>query len=362
VPVAVALLAGACDLPASAPRARLWTLFDLDRLARGAANAEPGPSLAANAGVPGGIPLSHFLTETDAGPQLTLSTTFTDDYRSAYFTTELWSGFDEVWVQPAYLPATVGADGAVTPVDGATPIFSVGPASAFYSPYWQIIYFEVAAGTAPDTFTASRQVIDSGATLIPGAGRLMTLAPDTTALPPADQGPPSARPPRQQGWLDGQPISFFQLGDNVHWGSDRVVEENPLFVFLKRDASGQLQKLDVPSVSGPGPIGHAGPTPRAANGDPLYGALWRVYTVELPPGAGPNLMSDPSDVVYGRVALDASCLADPANLVSKTEGSACTWLDAESVIEANIDAQLIRRTGLLITCPFVGYQDRPVNL
>jgi len=77
--------------------------------------------------------------------QLALGDTRTDGYRSAYVTTELWAHFAEVWVQPAYVPVTGwNADG--TPVrllgpDGHWhPIFSVGPHSAFYSPFWQIVY------------------------------------------------------------------------------------------------------------------------------------------------------------------------------------------------------------------------------
>jgi hypothetical protein len=394
---ALALTIGAgavagCGSDAGPPRARLWTLFDFDRLARGAGDGPP-PLVAGGAGLPSGLPVSHFVTETSAGPELTLGTTFAGGYRNSYFTTELWAGFDEVWVQPAYVPIT-GVDDSGQPqkllgADGAWhPIFSVGPASAFYSPYWQIIYFQVPAGTAPDKYTSATQVLDSGLPLTPAEAEVMTLAPDGTVLPDTTRA--IAKPPRQQGWLDGAPIAFFALGTRTfQWGPDRVVGEVPQFQFTMRNADGQLVLLDVPSVSGPGPVGHAGAPP--VMGNPLYGGLWRVYTVELPPTArvfAPSLytdlearlaaqkipvvgqypdpvnttMSADTEVVVGRVALNPDCFADPNNAASTIEGSQCVWLDSETQVETLLDPATIKRTGLLITCPFVSYRDMPVSL
>jgi hypothetical protein len=377
---------GGCALPATPPRARLWTLFDFDRLARGAAGGgtDTDIALADGAGVPGGVPLSHFLGTTSDGDELTLGTTFTEGYRSAYFTTELWSGFDQVWVQPAYLPVT--ASGAALP-----PIFSVGPGSAFYSPYWQVVRFTVPDGTAADAYTSVRDVIDSGLPLRRGEGQLMTLAPDTVVLPAAPTRA-IARPPLQKGWLDGQAISFLNLGvGTFRWDADRVVAESPLFVFVMKNSDGQLAALDVPSVGGPGPVFNEQLTIPIDGNKPLYGTLWRVYTVELPPTARAfappaytdieqklaakhlptvgqyadaySMPADPMafaqfDPFIGRLALTPDCFADPMQI---TMDSACNWIDGERVIERMFDPALIKRTGLLITCPFVSYKDAAVT-
>jgi len=271
------------------------------------------------------------------------------------------------------------------------PIFSVGPGSAFYSPYWQIIRFTVPDGTAADAYTSARDVVDSGLGLRRGEGQILTLAPDAVVLPDTTRA--IARPALTQGWLDGQPISFLNLGVGTFtWGADRVVDETPLFVFVMKNSDGKLQALDVPSVGGLGPVFDEKLTvPIDPVNKPLYGALWRVYTVELPTTArafvpaaysdiGPLLAAKhlPVDAPYadvfaatpddaahatydpfvGRVAATPSCFADPAQI---DMDSACNWIDGERVIERTIDPSPIKRTRLLITCPFVSYRDGAVT-
>ena len=62
-------------------------------------------------------------------------------YGAAYVVTEVWTDFDELWVQPAYVPVKGWSAGKPQPLTLPgpwEPIFSVGPGSRFYSPFWQI--------------------------------------------------------------------------------------------------------------------------------------------------------------------------------------------------------------------------------
>ena len=108
------------------------------------------------------------------------------------------------------------------------PIFSVGPSSGFYSPFWQIVYAEVPADTAPDALTSARQILDGGYPLTPSGGWTMPLVPDMTS-PPTRPGDFRPVPPR--GWLDGEPISFLELRTlDVRVGpGTNVVEEAPIY-------------------------------------------------------------------------------------------------------------------------------------
>jgi len=79
---------------------------------------------------------------------LTVFPSFVDTRPAAYVTTEIWDEWSRVWAQPMYVPVT-----SVQPVDGpvrlagSRPIFSVGPGSRFYSPYWEVWYVVVPAST-----------------------------------------------------------------------------------------------------------------------------------------------------------------------------------------------------------------------
>ena len=202
--------------------------------------------------MPGGLRVRDYVTKDDAGYHLTLRDTWTEAYRSAYVTAEIWIGFDEVWVQPVYVPITGFADGdprrssSTRPRGAWSPIFSVGADSAFYSPFWQVFYFQVPDGTDPDALTSARQVIDSGLPLIEGPARTMSLVPGAVG-PAADggglgSGDRRARRRSAPGYLDGKPISFLDFGtDTFSWNEDLVVDETPLFVLVYRDDDGNLR-------------------------------------------------------------------------------------------------------------------------
>jgi hypothetical protein len=389
----LAAMAG-CDLPAAQPRPRLWTLFDLEPL-----YTQLGPSgaIADGYGVPGGLPLSSILASDPTSPQLAIGNTFTLGYRDAYVTTEVWAGFPQVWAQPLYIAVvTWAADGTVTYPAGATKptfIFSVGPHSAFYSPYWRGIYFEVPPDTAADAFTSARQVLDAQLPMHEGPGWVAPLVPGPiTVIPDPIDGARISQPKTVQGWLDGQPISALNFGTGTfQWDATFVVAETPLFVMMMRDTSGDPVPLGIPSVGGEGPLFSGAPAQIAGPGQPRYGSYWRLFTALAPQSArvfvppqsplhdvvaakgvpvaddryGADVLAAPlADIAdfVGKIALNPDCFATLNQLDPQSGAGACVWLDSQGALEANIGSAGIDRTDLLVTCPFVNYQDMPVKL
>lgn len=409
-----AVASAACSLPANPRHPKLFTFTDLAALADPTA---PDATFADDAGVPGGLRVREYVTvnPTDGTRHdLTMRNTWTEGYRSAYVTAEVWTGFDEVWVQPVYVPITgfdpaTGAPLKLVDKDkGAwSPIFSVGSGSAFYSPFWQVFYFQVPSGTEAEAYTTARKVIDSGLPLVPGPARTMSLVPkdERIGLPKTATGSiqlvggPQAV---SQGYLDGQDIGFLDFGaGKFTWDDDQVVDETPLFVLVHRTADGTLEQLHAPTVAGTGPLYANRPARVTPDGVPLYGAYWRLYTVEVPPTArifGPSAVFSASDLAdfppsllatdygasvtaagkedvsqwFGRVALNAVASAD-ATVAScfdsydklDTRGGLveghCDWLDSQPAIEASIPPSAIEKTDILVTCPFVSYHDLAVT-
>src|SRR5262249_55420801 len=145
-------------------------------------------TIAPDDGLPGGVPLGNITMGPAVppdGPLLTIRSGLAEGYALTYVTTEVWANYAQVWMQPAYAPITGWVNGApqkvVDPSDGKwRPIFSVGSGSGFYSPFWQIVYVTVPAGTTADTFTSARQILDSGYPLTPSQGQTMPLVPAGT--------------------------------------------------------------------------------------------------------------------------------------------------------------------------------------
>jgi hypothetical protein len=376
----------ACDAPRPA-NPRLWTLFDVAALYAGGADSTF--RIATDAGLPGGIPLADFYDKDSATLKVRLG--WAEGYQAGYVTTEVWSHFGEIWVQPAYVPVTGWTDGKPQPLTMPwKPIFSVGPESRFYSPFWQIIYVDVPPGTADGALTSARDVLDAGYTLHPGEGRLWVMGAGDKTVGPFSVGGAFLSGPQPvgggtpvTGWLDGAEVQVLDFpATPVDWDDDKVVAEVPIYRFVLRTGDGKLYAPDMPSVLGTGPPHAHTPAPK----DPTTGAVtakysgyWRIYTVVVPAGAhvfaphGTALydelagvgvpvddvsyapgVADPADpaddqYVVGRVALNPSCFTgdyDP-------QSAACLYLDSQDEIERYVPADLIRPTDITVTCPLV---------
>jgi hypothetical protein len=353
-------------------------VFDVQALYAGGAPMTKG--LAPADGLPGGVPLGNIASAAvpPAGPTLFDRTGVADGYLVKTETTEVWSNYDQVWMQPAYVPITGFANGVPQEVLDAAghwhPIFSVGPQSAFYSPFWQIVYVTVPAGTTTETFTSAKQILDGGYPLAPSQGQTMPLVPDGTI----GGGKPG------RGWLDGAEISFLNYGAaTFSWdAATNVVDEMPIYTFTVTGPDGTPQVLQhMPEVLGTAPPGVPPPAPPMLGGVPRYVAYWRDYTVPVPPAPARVFAPPGSDVAAdmlalglspgwytaaydtydaagyqafeGRVALNPGdpstgtpgCFDDPGAL------DTCTWLDSQAAIEANVDPAAIAATGITVTCP-----------
>jgi hypothetical protein len=389
--VVVALALGAlaaCDAP-RAPSPKVWTLFDVQSLyADGKSGSD---AIAIDAGLPGGVKLGQLLADpTTAYARPTI----TEGYNGSYFTTEVWSHFDEVWLQPMYIPVTRWENGAPVPLAPGTWIFSVGPRSGFYSPFWQMVYFDVDENTPMDAITSVRQVLDGKYPLHFGPGRTVSLVPDNVVGPPGDT--PAIPFTTGSGWLDGERVSFIDFGKATFtWNEHAVIDEIPIYVLLFRTPDGHLVAPNIQTVAGTGPPGSGGPPAPIIANELRYVAYWRIYTVTLPASArvfspGADLQQMLTDagvsVVGGEYTTEGKAYAnqlsgwvalnpDPTNAMagcfstgggldpdpSNTNSNKCIWLNSQAAIETYVDRSAIQRTDVTVTCPFVTIAGRPVS-
>ncbi len=337
----------ACGQAPSSPAPRLWTLADLEAL--GAAGQT---AVATDSTLPGGIPLARIL-----GPNGSLfpRPSLADQYNASYVTTEVWEGYPQVWIQPMYVPVSGWVNGApVVVADAATglwkPVFSVGTGSGFYSPFWQVFYFDAPAGTTADTFTSAKQILDAGLPLHEGPGWTIPIVPDGFSWAGT-----AARP--ETGWVDGATVATLNFGKRLFtWNPDtNVVDELPIFVFVSHDSAGNLVAPDLRTVAGTGPVGSGGPAPATSGIQPLYSSYWRIYTVEIPASvtAFPDAAAAAFPEYAGRLVTTPDCLSDPDTL----DPEACSYLDSQGAIEHAVAPWAIRATDVTVTCPFVSYRD-----
>jgi hypothetical protein len=380
--LAVVVVAAACSEAPRPPDPRLWTIFDLQPR-----SADPTAAVAADAGLPGGVPVAQVLGAD--GATLAVRPAL-DVYEAGYVTTEVWAHYDRVWIQPMYVLVTGWeADGPVPVRVGGVvqPIFSVGPKSGFYSPFWQTIYVQVPADVSPQALGSVRAIIDSGYPLVPGPGRTVSLVPDGTTVPASpDIGAPRAG----QGWLDAAPISFLDFGTGMFtWDEDGVVAETPLYHFVFPTADGTYVPLDVPAVAAGGPRG-SNLAPPTLNHQIRYAAYWRLYAVKVPltaavfappaqtevlrpgllealrstvvpvveaSGYSPDVATDPSVPQYiGHIAADPTCFG-----VTPLDLESCAWLDTQDHLERRVDPTAVEATAVTVTCPIVSVNGQPIT-
>jgi len=310
-----------------------------------------------------GVPAAQLLErDTDGVVHLKVHRAFADGRPAAFVTTEIWVSYaDGVWVQPLYAQSV---DGQML-VAGAPRIIDVGPESSFYSPFWQV-NLAVVGDVPGDRYRSAKQLLD-------GASAIVPAVPHTCPLRPLDMAGSIALPPPWDAW--NLPLRAIPTGEAVYdnegastrvglfdFGVDLfraradthdgvVVEELPMFVFA--DADGRLL-ADVPRVAG------AAPRPGA-------GALWRIYKVTLPRGAGAfhgsahpaavaSIAAD-SDALEleGRVALDVGCFDDAADFPD-----GCVWLDSQAKLESLLGSASVQPTAMTANSPLVLYDKQAV--
>jgi len=374
---------GGCSQAAAPPAAKLFTLFDVQALYTGGMLGSD--AIAANDGLPGGILLKLILNQPASDGSLTLAarSAWSDNQLVAFLTTEVWVNYPQVWMQPVYVPVTRASAGGplqfLGGVSQPTPIFSVGPASAFYSPFLQIVYAEVPADTAPGALTSARQILDGGYPLTPSGGRTMALVPDKVALPATVDLPPTVALPTDvsppaTGYLDGAVVSFLDFGPSMFtWDPNtNVLQEAAIYVLTFIGPEGKvLASPSIPTVLGAGPPGSGVALPGGLQRNSAY---YRVHTVVMPTTArvfvqpGSTLeMELPDDLVpftgfapgasdlqiakfSGRVALDGACFSDPTQLdPTSTSPNKCIWLGSEAALETNLDLSTEETTAITVT-------------
>jgi len=155
--------------------------------------------------------------------------------------TDQWREFPRVWAQPLYVLVT-GFDprGAPVALPGALPIFSVGPSSRFYSPFWQTYYATVPAGTDPASVRSADRIVAAGYPLTPGPLRLASIGTRELGL-----SHPAGKPPvhpftndalvdhvAQQGFADAGLVFFVDFGASRFRVDDRNVVQETAMVHL----------------------------------------------------------------------------------------------------------------------------------
>jgi hypothetical protein len=388
---------GSCTSDENTQTAAVVTLFDIQ------AQMAAGRRVIA----PINLPMAGRFTYTNEALSIDVSPAFSDGLSAAYITTEYWEGFSKVWVQPMYVMVKAPL-GKMDPIAGVLPIFSVGPDSAFYSPYWRV-FFVVVPDLAPvPEFRTTTDVLNSGYRLIPGPARLCSLAPTGTDITAKRAGMPPLHPLTAQetvgptvttaGWVDGyaKPVSVVSSGDDrFTYNAQGVVDESPLYVFRRQSDGPTGPKIaGLPSVGGRDasgkPRGSAAPDNR-----PAFGSHWRLHFVDLPATAGVMVPTDPTPKqmakihgiqvaglkalpidmgdagrdIFFRPVLDAeTCRIRIEKAQGTIEGirtpllSLCRFLDSESKIQEFLPPEKIVRSDVLATCPWVTYRGQAVPL
>lgn len=366
---AVALgLLWACDSGPPARAAKVWTVQDFVEKA----NKLDAKGLPLDFGgwrpeelvVEAGQPLL-FPTGTQSGPRgLTLFPAVAAGKAAAFVITEIWQDHPTPWVQPVWMPR----DEAGRPLDGVNNVFPVGIDSTFYSPFWRAeeLLTEQLSDT---TYRSARDVLSARPTRRSGSIIFCPFAPGDTGF--ADDGsgtkdpmtltlatlkpaPPLVHPgwlplKLSEGWVDGQPVLYFDFGLDHAPADEQTLAEAPAYFFVRQAGD---RPLPLAAVLPP---------------DALRHALIRRVDVVLPPGAAPFvppgraalrallLARDPSLTVPELVdpALDAfpqlvlRVAANPACFSAPGFPADCDWLDSPARLEAlRSDLRLERQVQL----------------
>lgn len=376
----------ACGSNPAPPAGALWTTFDFVAAQKGSRF----DGQVTQAGQPLRLlsaPFSSTVVNQDpATPGLTVFPAFSEGRPAAYVTTEIWEQFPRIWVQPLYVPVqSYDANGPVFYPSGDS-VFGIDATSRFYSPYWQVYYFVT---DKPNTYRSAKAILDAGFELHEGPGKFCAISPEGLgpAQPAGAAGPVRplsgeaiGAPAAGQAYVDGHRVYYVDLGnDRFRWDPvTKVVTESALFGFAVRGASGEAALVDLPKVGGTGPL-FSGIPALAPGGRPQFGGLWHLYSVLLPktaavyvPSGKPALRAsveaqglaappppagrDGDDALTLKVAADKACFATAAAF------DACTWLDSQAQIEAQVADFRLEDTGLRVSCPLLLYKGKAVGV
>ncbi|QSQ26286.1 hypothetical protein JY651_15715 [Pyxidicoccus parkwayensis] len=395
-----ALLSTGCgsragDEAPTGPVPRIWTLRLLrEHLARtstqpeGLANLGVGePITLRGHRLPQWSPPYHRLERLQARSQdgFNVLPAFSEGRPAAFTVLEVWEHVPEVWVQPWYVLVTEydAAHPDAHRLKGALPLVDIGDDSVFYSPFWEVTYVEVPKDTPPDRYRSATELYASGLPMHRGGGLLAPLAPSDLTPAMAEGSATPLRPlsgdgvgvpERGEVWLRGRRVSYLDFGTRAFtWNTSAehngVVDEAPLYLFATADAAGRPVPLGLPPVLGPGTR-----TGRPHSGAPRTGALMRPHLVLLPPGAGPFIpseltqlkaslrergvnvvdahptaeqLAEAKDYVL-RVALNPECFQDLTRFPQ-----ACRWLDSRAAVEAHVEPAAVLPQDVLFTAPML---------
>jgi hypothetical protein len=386
----LSLLGSACadfDLTFADPepppiKPRLWTLFDMQ-----AALGESDPerrNIAQSITFPTGFAVETFLVPNRTGATLRVIPAFSEGDAAAYVLTEIWVGFREIWVQPWYFLVSAWDDKSpqmnrakypADPMMNYPPIWEVHPRSLFYSPFWQVYYALLPAGADPTRYTSAEKIINDKLPLYLGPPFIYSARPDAITLDMRPVHPyleaPVATFLNQSpvSFVDDEKIAYFSQGSNgFKFDSKQVVEEVPMFLFVRRNDKGSMVLLNAPNVIGTGPLFARRPAD-APGGRPRFGSYSRFHLAVVPataaafdPDAHPEAaalltakMLDPR-AYRGRMATNGACFADMVNFPA-----GCTWLDSQARIEDALGAANLQRTEISSCSTVVFYGGKGIG-
>lgn len=325
------------------------------------------------------------------GDGINVIASFAEGEPAAYLAPEMWSGWAPVWVQPLYVLVTawVPSDPLSKFLPGSKPIFAVDTTSTFYSPFWRVEFVVVPASTNPTSLTSAKQLLDGGFARHRGPFKVCTLSKRKYSVSTSAAGP-AVRP------LDGSTIGPVLFGDGfvdgeswqvADFGTDGftvdandIVEEVPMLVPSRRDATGAVTPLGLPTVLGVGPL-FSGRRALAPRNRPSFGSWWRLVRWEVPasaavlvtpdltalkerfvgrglkvPDLAPEVAARPDIKKYLlRIALDGACFQDAVGF----PGS-CSWLDSQARVEAALSQQSFHPQPEVANRPMVQFLGQPV--
>ena len=365
-------------------RPQLWTMFDIHR-----AYLE-GRTIAPTQSFPSGFPADAFLNPgPDGTATLKIIPAYSEGEPAAYVVPELWVNFDEVWVQPWYVLVTAWnerstAQNRLRNAEGmaAPPVFDPHPRSLFYSPFWLVFYAVVPEDSPLDKYTNTEKLFSEKRPIYPGPPWIYSVRPDAITLEMNPVHPYLRKPvatflnQAPISWVDDEQMPYFNEGaNNFKYDDKLVVEEVPLFVLSRRDASGVPAPIGAPHVVGTGPLLARKPADAPAL-RPRFGSFTRFYfatvaatAAAFDPDAYPEAAAllvaqgkDP-EAYRGRVANNGVKVAetDRACFSLPDFPTSCRWLDSQSAIEDAVGVINIQKTEVTACSPIVFYGGKGIG-